>query len=329
MWLRPLRLRAKANFMISIITPAYCEAENLPVLYRRLHDVLQKQSLTWEWIVVDDHSSDHTFEIVSKIAQSHENIRAIRLSKNCGSHVAIMAGLRLCSGRCAVVMAADMQDPPELIASMIMAWEIGAQVVWAARRQREGETQATLGFSRFYYWLMRNIVKIKNIPPRGADFFLIDRQVIQALSQFDENNISLLALLSWMGFRQQTIEYDKQARLHGQSGWSFSKKIKLVVDSITAFSFLPIRAMSVIGFFVALLGFLYAFVVLANRFLSEPTQGWSSLMVVVLVVGGLQMLMMGILGEYLWRALDESRRRPRYLIEQAVRMDPAANKTKT
>ena len=315
--------------MISIITPAYCEAENLPVLHTHLQAVLQKHAQPWEWIVVDDHSSDHTFEVVSRLAQNHENISAIRLSKNCGSHVAVMAGLRLCSGQCAVVMAADMQDPPELIISMLAAWENGTQVVWAARRHREGETQTTLGFSRFYYWLMRNIVKIKNIPPRGADFFLIDKQVIQALNQFDENNISLLALLSWVGFRQQTIEYDKQARLHGQSGWSVSKKLKLVIDSITAFSFLPIRVMSVIGFLMALFGFLYAFVVLTNRFLNEPAQGWSSLMVVVLVVGGLQMLMLGILGEYLWRALDESRRRPRYLIEQAIRMDPVVSKTKT
>lgn len=304
--------------MISIVTPAYCESQNLPVLYDRLSEVIRAQSIQWEWIVVDDHSSDDTFEVIAQLAQAHEHIKAIRLSKNCGSHVAVMAGLHACVGDCAIIIAADMQDPPELVIKLFDEWRQGTQIVWATRRQREGESQTTIGFSRFYYWLMRNVVKIKNIPQNGADFFLIDKQVINALKQFNEINISLFALLSWMGFRQRTIEYDKQARLYGKSGWSLSKKLKLVIDSITAFSFLPIRMMSVAGFIVALIGFIYALVVLANRFLSEPVQGWSSLMVVVLIVGGLQMLMLGILGEYLWRTLDESRRRPRYLIEDWI-----------
>lgn len=304
--------------MISIITPAYREAQNLPVLHKRLQNVLQDIPYEWEWVIVDDHSPDNTFGVAGHIAQQFDNVSVARLAKNSGSHIAIMAGVRLCRGDCAIIMAADMQDPPEVILSMISGWQQGSQVVWAARRQREGESNANLLFSRFYYWLMRHIIKIKNIPSRGADFFLLDKKVLEALAEFSEKNISLLALISWMGFRQETIEYDKQARLHGQSGWSFSKKLKLVVDSITAFSFFPIRLMSIIGFLVSVAGFLYAFVVLFNRFLSDPIQGWSSLMIVVLVVGGLQMLMIGILGEYLWRALDESRGRPQYLIEQVI-----------
>ena len=153
------------------------------------------------------------------------------------------------------------------------------------------------------------------MPATGADFFLLDRKVVEAFSQFSEANVSILALITWMGFRQTAVPYDKEARLHGRSGWDLRKKLKLVVDSVTSFSYLPIRFMSYLGLVVGLGGFIYAGVVIFNAIHGDPVQGWSSLMVVVLVVGGLQMIMMGVLGEYLWRALDESRRRPRYIVE--------------
>jgi dolichol-phosphate mannosyltransferase len=162
---------------------------------------------------------------------------------------------------------------------------------------------------------MRRVVGIKEMPSLGADFFLIDRSVIDALRQFNESNASVLALITWMGFRQTTVNYDKQARKYGRSGWSLEKKLKLVLDSITSFTYVPIRLMSYLGLVVAMLGFLYAGVVIINAFAGHPVQGWASLMVVLLVIGGIQMLMMGVLGEYLWRALDEARQRPRYLIE--------------
>jgi dolichol-phosphate mannosyltransferase len=183
------------------------------------------------------------------------------------------------------------------------------------RRRREGESASTVGFARLYYWLMRRAVGLRELPPTGADFFLLDRRVAAAVRDFNESNVSILALLTWMGFKQEFIEYDKQARLYGSSGWSIAKKVKLVIDSITSFTYLPIRLMSALGFTVALLGFLYAAFVIGNSFFGKPVEGWSSLVVVVLVLGGIQMLMMGVLGEYLWRALDEARRRPRYLVE--------------
>ena len=150
---------------------------------------------------------------------------------------------------------------------------------------------------------------------KGADFFLLDRAVVDTFCRFGESNASILALITWMGFRQATIMCDKAARLHGRSGWSIKKKLKLVVDSVTSFSYVPIRFMSYLGIAVAFAGFAYASLVILNFLRGAPVQGWSSLMVAVLVVGGLQMVMMGVLGEYLWRALDESRRRPRYIIE--------------
>jgi polyisoprenyl-phosphate glycosyltransferase len=162
---------------------------------------------------------------------------------------------------------------------------------------------------------MRNIVGMKEMPATGADFFLLDRKVVDAFSQFGEAHVSILALITWLGFRQESIPYDKEERVHGRSGWTLKKKLKLVVDSVTSFSYLPIRFMSYLGSIIALLGFAYAAVVVANALNGAPIQGWSSLIVVVLVLGGIQMLMMGVLGEYVWRALDESRRRPRYIVE--------------
>ena len=197
------------------------------------------------------------------------------------------------------------------------------QVVWAARGRREGESATTIGFSRLYYWLMRNMVGVKEMPASGADFFLMDRKVVDAFNQFREANLSIFVLLTWMGFRQTTIAYDKKARLHGRSGWNLKKKLKLLVDSVVSFSYVPIRFMSYLGFAVAFSGFAYAGLVIFNALRGNPVEGWSSLIVVVLLVGGIQMVMMGVLGEYLWRALDEARRRPRYIVEGSTDRDEA------
>jgi polyisoprenyl-phosphate glycosyltransferase len=310
--------------LLSVVTPAYNEADNLPSLYERLSQVMDTIGVNWEWIVIDDHSSDETFTIVADIASHDSRVHAIRFTRNFGSHTAITCGLHHVRGDCAVIMAADLQDPPETLPALLTKWRGGAQVVWAMRARREGETVSTVGSARLYYWLMRHVVGIKEIPATGADFFLIDRRVVDAFCRFNESHVSILALITWMGFRHETITYDKQARLNGRSGWTLEKKLKLVLDSITSFTYLPIRLMSYLGFIVALLGFLYAGLVIVTALAGNPTQGWSSLMVVVLVVGGLQMLMMGVLGEYLWRALDESRRRPRYLIEATTAAHPEA-----
>lgn len=307
-----------AQALLSIVTPAYNEARNLPVLYERLVQVIGGLAMEWEWIVVDDHSGDDTFAVAAGIAQRDGRVRAIRLARNSGSHTATSCGLHQARGDCAVVLAADLQDPPETLPALLDQWQAGNQVVWAVRARREGERASTVGFARLYYLIMRRLVGMQEMPASGADFFLLDRRVLDAFCQFNESNVSILALLTWMGFRQTSITYDKQARLHGQSGWSLGKKFKLVVDSVTSFSYLPIRLMSIVGFIVAIIGFLYAGVVVVNALAGRPPEGWASLMVVVLVVGGIQMLMMGVLGEYLWRALDEARGRPRYIIETST-----------
>ena len=301
--------------LISLVTPAFNEAENLSVLYERLCATMDSLEVDWEWVVVDDHSQDTTFAVITRLGERDPRVRGLRFARNFGAHIALTCGLHHAKGDCVVALAADLQDPPEVIPGLLDQWKAGVKVVWAARRRREGEKATKVGLARLYYWVMRSIVGMTEMPASGADFFLLDRVVVDAFSRFTETNVSILALITWMGFRQTIISYDKEARLHGRSGWSLKKKLKLLVDSVTSFSYVPIRFMSYLGFVVGFAGFAYAGLVVVNFINGNPIEGWSSLIVVVLLVGGVQMVMMGVLGEYVWRALDESRRRPRYIIE--------------
>jgi glycosyltransferase involved in cell wall biosynthesis len=302
--------------LLSVVTPAFNEAANLPELWARLCASMESAGVEWEWIVVDDHSTDTTFETILALSTANRRVRGYRFSRNFGSHLALTCGLENAHGRCAVVMAADLQDPPELLPGLIDKWRNGAKVVWAVRSERKGEKASKVGTANLFYFIMRHLAGLKDMAPTGADFFLIDRVVIDALNEFPERNVSLMALITWMGFQQGHVNYAKQARFHGKSGWSLEKKLKLAVDSVTSFTYLPIRAMTYLGICVAICGFLYAVLVIINTLRHHLVQGWASLMVVVLVLGGAQMLMLGVLGEYLWRAFDESRRRPRYIIER-------------
>ncbi len=304
--------------LTSIVTPAFNEAENLPVLYERLRAALEALEGEWEWVIVDDHSRDATFATIARLAESDARVRGVRFARNFGSHAALTCGLHEAEGACVIALAADLQDPPEVIPELVAEWRRGAQVVWASRRARAGETATTLGFARLYYWIMRSVVGLTEMPATGADFFLVDRAVVDAFARFGESNTSILALLGWMGFRQATITYDKQARLHGRSGWTLKKKLELVANSVTSFSYAPIRVMSYLGLAIGFLGFAYALHLVLRAFLGAPIAGWSAVMVVVLLLAGFQMVMLGVLGEYVWRALDEARRRPRYLIERSI-----------
>jgi len=307
--------------MISIVTPAFNEAGNLPALYDRLVTVMREVGGDWEWIVVDDHSRDDTFSVIEALALRDARVRGFRLSRNSGSHVAITCGLHQVDSDAAVMMAADLQDPPETLATMVARWRQGAQVVWATRRVQPGEASHR-GFAALYYWMMRRLVGMTEMPARGADFFLLDRVVVEAFRRFSERNVSVLALITWLGFRQEFVEYDKQPRLSGHSGWTLARKIKLVVDSITSFSDFPIRFCTYVG--LALLA--SSLVVLIFAVVLLPQLGGGVLLLLSLIVGlaGLQLVAVGVVGEYVWRALEESRRRPPYLIEAMAGQREAA-----
>lgn len=314
---------------ISVVTPTFNEGSNLPAMHQRLDATLEQAGSSWEWLIVDDASTDDTYAVAAGIAAKDPHVRVIRLSRNFGSHIALICGLDHARGDCAVGMAADLQDPPEAIPALLAQWSSGSQVVWAVRDQREGEARGVIAFSRLYYWLIRKVAGLKDTPITGADFVLLDRRVIDAVRRFPEHNASFFALVTWMGFRQTSIRYDKRARQQGRSGWTLRKKVKLVVDSLTSFSYLPIRWMSCIGLAVSALGLLYALVVVLNAFFGKPVEGWTSIMVAVLFLGGGQMFMLGVLGEYIWRGLDESRRRPRYLIESTAGQVTAEQRSST
>ena len=301
--------------MITLITPAFNESQNLRALYDRLTTAMSVVGVDWEWVVVDDHSRDGTFDIVRALAAQDSRVRGLRLARNSGSHVAITCGLHHAAGDAAIMLAADLQDPPETITTMLDRWRGGAQVVWAMRRERPGD-RTHAGFAAFYYWIMRSVVGMKEMPARGADFFLVDRVVIDAFRRFPERNVSVLALITWLGFRQETIEYDKQRRAAGQSGWTMAKKIKLVIDSVVSFSDLPIRLCWYGG---AVLLLAAAAIAVAALFL-RPNVGLGLPLVLAAVVGlaGVQMVALALLGEYVWRALDEARRRPPYVIESTT-----------
>lgn len=301
-----------------MIFPVFNEQDNLEVLHKRLESVAAEVAgREFEFIFVDDCSTDRTPEILQKLNERDRRVKVIRFARNCGSHAALAAGLNYCHGDCAIVMAADLQDPPELIPRLVDKWKKGMKIVWGARTKREGETVTTNFFSRMYYALMNSLTSVR-MPPTGADVFLADRVVIDAFGTVSEKHTSVFMTLAWLGFEQGIVGYIKEPRLSGKSKWTLGKKIKLTFDSLLAFSDIPIRYMSALGVLTACTGFVYALYVLWWYMQGSPVEGWSSLIVVVLVVGGIQMIMLGILGEYLWRTFDESRRRPRFVIEYKI-----------
>lgn len=298
--------------MISILTPAFNESTNLEALHARLAQTMAQLGEEWEWLIVDDHSRDDTFDVIQRLAVVDSRVRGVRLARNRGSHVAITCGLHHVRGDAAVMMASDLQDPPETLGALLQKWRGGAQVVWATRRERPGD-QTHAGFAALYYWVMRHVVGMKEIPARGADFFLVDRVAIDAFRRCDEQHVSVFALITWLGFRQDYIEYDKQPRVAGRSGWTIARKIKLVIDSITAFSDAPIKACWLAGAALMAIGLT---AVIVGLVWFESLQA-----AVVVLLGaiagacGVLLSAIAVVGEYVWRALDQSRRRPLYVIE--------------
>jgi dolichol-phosphate mannosyltransferase len=303
---------------ISIIIPMFNEESNVPLLRERLGELSRRaETGCLEVVVVDDHSSDAGTDLVRAWADEDRRVRLVRLSRNFGSHAAFHAGLAECTGDAAVFLSADLQDPPELVLEMVEKWRDGSDVVWAVRAAREGEKMTVKLSSRLYYATLRRLA-LSEMPAQGADFFLIDRKVIDAYLRIREKNTSVMCMILWMGFKQSFLPYVKQARAAGTSKWTLGKKVKLFVDSIVSFSFTPIRLMSVVGVLFALGGFGFAAFVVVARLLGFVVAGtgYAALMTVLLVGFGLLMLMLGVMGEYLWRTFDEARGRPRFIVEE-------------
>lgn len=310
---------------VSIVIPVFNEELTIPALLDRLRRLPEMLApVITEVILVDDHSTDRSPEILKEACRCTPGFRYLRLAKNSGSHVAIMAGLASARGDAAVFLAADLQDPPELICQMLDLWRAGNHIVWAVRGEREGISKTDLFLANTFYRLL-NLLGGVSLPPRGSDFALLDRKVIDALLQSAGSDPSLGGDIARLGFSQTQFAYTKRQRFAGRSKWTLERKLKAFADAFVSLSYAPLRAMSYLGMLCSFLGFLYALLVIVLRFMSRnPIQGWSSLMVVVLLLGGVQMMMLGVLGEYLWRTLEAARQRPTYFLEESVGLETAA-----
>ncbi len=300
---------------ISIVVPVYYSADTLMDLYQDMKDKILGQIGDYELVFVDDGSGDNSYEIMEQIHDMDVNVRLVKLSRNFGEHAAILAGLSVCTGDCAVTKQADLQEDSSLILEMYDSWKKGNKVVLAVRRSRD-ESKTKVFFANMYYAIVRKFVN-KNMPQGGCDCYLIDRQVIEVLERLDEKNSSLTLQVLWAGFKTDCVYFDRKDREKGESRWTLSKKINLVLDSMMSFSYVPIRAMSVVGILFNIFAFILFVCVLVEYFtMGTPIAGWSSLMCVVLCSSGLILLTMGILGEYVWRALDAARTRPPFIIDE-------------
>jgi glycosyltransferase involved in cell wall biosynthesis len=303
--------------LLSIVVPLRNEAENLETLHGRLSEVAAKLDRDSEFIFIDDGSSDRSYQVLLKMRERDPRVCVIRLSRNFGSHSACLAGFCRARGDHAVILAADLQDPPELVTKLLSAADDGHDIVWANREDRN-DPPLTVMFASAYNRIMKSIA-MPNWPDKGFDLVLVSRRVLDVLVSRQESNTSLFGQILWTGFAQTSIGYKRDARRSGKSKWTFARKLKLAIDSFVSFSYVPIRLISLFGLVSALAGVLYAGLVVTVRLTrGSPVEGWASLMVVVLVLGGVQLLMLGVIGEYLWRTLDETRRRPPFIISEAL-----------
>jgi polyisoprenyl-phosphate glycosyltransferase len=305
--------------LVSIVVPVYHNAASLPELLSRFQRLAGKSEDRFEFIFVDDGSRDHSFAVLQTLQQTDDRVRLIKLSRNFGSNAALLAGLDHARGDVIAAIAADLQDPPELIEEMLQRWRKGSKVVLAARHGR-GDPYLTRLLACTFYFLFRRFA-IASMPREGFDFFLIDRQVCNLIKSIQESNAYLMGIILWLGFEPAILYYHRQQREQrfGKSMWTLTKKLKYFIDAFVAFSYVPVRAASLLGISLSVLGLFYALALLIIRlFIGIPVIGWVSLMAVILVVSGVQLLMTGILGEYLWRNLDETRRRPRYVLDRIV-----------
>ncbi len=300
---------------LSIVVPVYYNEDTLELLYEDMREKILGRLGDYEIVFVDDGSGDHSWEIINKLRDRDPHIKCVKLSRNFGEHAALLAGLSVCSGDCAVTKQADLQEDSELILEMYDSWKRGNKVVLAVRKERK-ENPVKVFFANMYYAIIRSMVN-KNMPAGGCDCYLIDRKVIEVLERLDEKNSSLTLQVMWAGFRTDMIYFVRKDREVGKSRWTLSKKVKLAMDSVMSFSYLPLRLMSGLGIVFNILAIILLISVLVEKFTSgTPIQGWASLMCVILCSAGILMLMMGILGEYIWRTLDAARTRPPFIIDE-------------
>ena len=303
---------------LSYVIPCYFNEHNIPVTGAALiqNEQLFPEGTQFEYVFVDDGSKDGTWKALLEFQSAYpDRVRAIKLAGNVGSYFAMVAAMEHATGDCTVMISADLQDPPELIEKMFSFWLQGFKLVIANRTDRDESFFQKL-FSNTYHRLVRRYA-ISNIPDGGFDFVLFDREIRERIVQMKEKNTNTLYLMLWMGYEYVNIPYTRRKREIGKSKWTLRKKIKLFIDSFIAFSFLPVRLISGTGLVLGAGAFLYALFIIYEKLTGRiQVEGWSAMMIVFLFVSAFQMIALGIIGEYVWRTLDASRRTPLYVIDQ-------------
>ncbi len=303
---------------LSIVIPVYNEEDSLEQLYQRLLPVLTAQQLTYEIIFVDDGSSDSSLNKIGELSQKDSRIKAISFSRNFGHMVALCAGLDNATGEAVITMDADLQHPPELIPELLKQWSDGYEIVNTIRKRGKG-----VGFFKgltagIFYWLINKIAKI-NLPANAADYRLLDQKVVQTLKGIKERSRFLRGLISWVGYKQTAIPYEAEPRFAGKTKYSISRMFGFALDGITSFSAFPLRLASYLGLIIAFFSFIYIiYAVYIRFFTNQAIAGWTSVLVTVLFIGGVQLIFLGVIGEYLSRVYEESKQRPFYIVSKKI-----------
>lgn len=301
---------------ISVITPVYNEEASLGSYAQAVEDVLfADSSINVEVILVDDGSVDSSWSIIEQMCARDARYRGLRLSRNFGAHAALSAGIMHAGGDAVATLAADLQDPVAVIREFVRAWRGGAQIVWGRRRSRDDEGWRVLT-SRVFFQLIRRYAMPRGSKFATGSFFLIDRRVVECFKQFPERNRITFALVAWTGFHQEVVDYDRQGRGAGKSGWSFGRMLKAMYDTFIGFSEVPARLMTITGLLTSLASIPFSVYLIISWWLTDTVPGWTGLMLGVTVFFGLQFLMMGLVGEYLYRIYSEVTARPLYFISQ-------------
>jgi len=307
--------------LVSIVSPVYQEEAGIEEFHRRLVASMEgiDDDLAFEVVYVNDGSKDRSLDLLEKIAADDDRVRVVDLSRNFGHQVALSAGVDHARGDAVVVIDSDLQDPPEVIPEMIQRWRDGFKVVYGVRTSRAGETRFKLLTSKIYYGLMDRISEVP-LPRQAGDFRLLDRKVVDVLDQMPERNRYVRGMVAWVGFPQCAVEYERDARFAGSTNYTLGRMVRLALDGLTSFSDRPLRLATQLGVIVMALSFaVAAWTIVASLFdLGTSSRGWSSLMAVVLLLGGVQLLCIGVLGEYVGRVYRETKGRPLYVVNEVI-----------
>lgn len=300
--------------VFSIVAPIYNEQESLPVLYQRVSEVMDSTGDPWELVLVDDGSQDTSAEIIHSLVEGDKRVRPVILARNFGHQIAVTAGLDYTRGDAIVIIDADLQDPPEVILELIEKWREGYEVVYAVRETREGETFFKVWTAKMFYRTINRITSM-NIPVDTGDFRLMDRKVVDVMNQMREHHRFLRGMSVWVGFKQVGVKYQRAARYAGETHYPLKKMVRLAMTAITGFSFFPLQVATYLGFIASGISIIVIPIVIVMRLMgNQAFLGQASTLIAVLFLGGVQLIFLGILGEYIGRIYDEVRNRPLYIV---------------